>query len=247
MEAGAHVPHGRAGRPPRSTGSRRDDRLADHDVDLVGEHQPGPLGHHALGTTDADGHDGHTGAQGHVGRPVEHRLHDGSRLALAFGEEHERLAPGEHGDATAQRLTVRGASAHGESTQRGQQPCRCRVLPQRVLAHEAQPPTRETGGDRRVHVRAMDRRQDVGTRNRKPLAPLDVHPRVRPGDDGHQRSGHGIGEAAHRACSGEGRSAHVEPPSGPMVLPSAANMATIRSTTSAMVTPVVSTRTAPPA
>ena len=59
---------------------------------------------------------------GDVGRAVEQRLHDRAGLALALGEQHQRLAALEHGDAAPQRLAVGGAAGDREAAERRQQP-----------------------------------------------------------------------------------------------------------------------------
>ncbi len=170
----------RAGNATGVGGWRRLDRSPDDDVDLVWVDEPGAFRHHPFRAADADGNDGHSGPQGDVDGAVEQRLHGRSGLALALGVQHERLTRLEHCDAAAKCLPVGGAARDREAAERRQQPSRQAVLPQRVLAHEAETATGQARRDRGVDVRAMNRGENECTVLRQVFAALDRQPRQGP-------------------------------------------------------------------
>ena len=112
-----------------------------------------------------------------------------------------------------------------------------RLSPQRVLAHVPQPAARDATRDRRVDVRAVDRREHERTGAGNVLAPVDRHARVEPRDRGRDRTRDLVGEPARRTRRRRGATRRDSCRAAP----------TIWSTTSSMLMSLVSTTIAPSA
>ena len=123
----------------------------------------------------------------------------GPVLAFAFGEQHERLAAFEHGDAARQRLAVGAAAVDRERAERREQPAEARVLPHLLLAHEPDAPGADAGDDRRVDVAAVHRREHVGAGRRQAVATVDVQPGEGLREPAHERAEHPVGHACSPA------------------------------------------------
>src|SRR5581483_10828823 len=102
--------------------------------------------HGPLAAADAHRHDRDAGPGGHEGRPLEQRVHLRSRLSGALGEEHDRLAPFDGLLARPQRLPIGCTAMDRETPEGAEEGTGPLVLPEAVLAHEADPPAGQAAG-----------------------------------------------------------------------------------------------------
>ncbi len=186
------------------------DGLTDHHLHLAGIDPLGPpVASRGLTPRCPPARSGTPGASRDERSPVEEWLDHGAILALSLGEQHERLALFEHSDAPPKRFAGSALPrATGKTAERREHPADPRVLPHLLFAHEADPPPRDTGHDRRVDVAAVYRRNDVGALGRQVRLPSDPDSGDHGNDEVHQTPNQRI---ERQRSSPSGRRRWVDP------------------------------------
>ncbi len=138
------------------------------------------LRHRPLCAPDPNRHDRDLGPARHIGRAVEELLHHGSRLARALREHDERFSPLDHLHAGPQRRSVGRAPLDREAARGGEHPSSETALPERLLAHVAQPTTGDSRDQRRVQVRPVHRSDDERALDGHVVTALHARSEVQP-------------------------------------------------------------------